>query len=102
MITIAKGVQEKETNYDANELASAWTKLAKADPEWVAQKKKWYEHDGGLMPIIPEGNWQQNKFVHTGMGKNILRHDAMIFELEPDDYVIVINAAPEVSDKNPT
>ena len=48
------------------------------------------------LPKIPEQS-QKNKLISQGLGTNVLRHDAMLFDLEPNDYTIVICASPSVS-----
>ena len=93
MISVMKGLQEKETNYDCNELTASCVKAAEPNSEWWTAEP---------LPIIP-GTARRNqypKLTPMPIGLNILRHGAMIFDLEPDDYVIVICAAPTVSAPN--
>ena len=92
MISVIKRDQDKETNYGDQELAMACVKVADENTHWASTEP---------LPTIPEGKYRQKKFVHQGLGKNAVRHDAMIFDLEPNDYIVVINATPDVSDKNP-
>ena len=86
MITVFKGLQEKATNYDYNELRTSCVKAAEHNQKWWTVEP---------VATIPEN--LGNKFVSIPIGGNGFRHDAWIFDLEPGDYVIVISAAPNVS-----
>ena len=88
MITVFKGLQDKETNYDDMELYRSCLKTGEPNQEWYAVEP---------LPTIPEK--ANTKFVSTPIGGNGFRHDAWIFDLEPDNYVIVISAAPKVRAK---
>ena len=86
MITVFKGLQEKATNYDYNELCTSCEKIAEPNQNWWSVEP---------LPAIPEE--KENKFLSRTVSG--FRHDAWIFDLEPDDYVIVISAAPKVRAK---
>ena len=88
MITVFKGLQEKATNYDYNELYTSCKKAAEPHQKWWTVEP---------VATIPEN--EGNKFVSMPIGGNGFRHDAWIFDLEPNDYVIVVSAAPNVSAK---
>ena len=86
MISVFKGVNKKETNYDHQELIDSCVNAVEPNQElWKAEP----------LPTIPET--VEEKFSPIEIGSNGFRHDAMIFDLEADDYVIVICAAPNVS-----
>ena len=86
MLSVFKGVKEKETNYDDQELIESCVNTVKPNQDWSKAEP---------FPTIPETI--EEKFSPIEIGLNGFRHDAMIFDLEADDYVIVICAAPNVS-----
>ena len=96
MISVFKGLQEKETNYDYNDLITNCLKTVEPSGEWN-EKTEWWKAEP--LPTIPESG-KRHKLLGPSIGTNVLRHNAMIFDLEPNDYVIVICAAPTVSARN--
>ena len=86
MISVFKGMKEKETNYDDQELIESCVNTVQPNQEWWKAEP---------LPTIPETDG--DKYSPIKIGSNGFRHDAMIFDLEADDYVIVICAAPNVS-----
>ena len=87
LISVIKGLSEKETNYTDQELIQGCVNTDPTNSDWWAAEP---------LPKIPEQS-QKNKLISQGLGTNVLRHDAMLFDLEPNDYTIVICASPSVS-----
>ena len=93
MIAVFKGLEEKETNYNDQELLRSCQKIVPKNTRLTAAEP---------LATIPEPHPKpenKSKCSAQGIGTNVLRHDAVLFDLEPNDYVIVICAAPDVSSK---
>ena len=86
LISVIKGLQEKQTNYTDQELIRGCVNTDPTNSDWWAVEP---------LPTIPEH--YEDKLTTQGLGTNVLRHNAMLFDLEPNDYTIVICASPSVS-----
>ena len=78
MLSVFKGVKEKETNYDDQELIESCVNTVKPNQDWSKAEP---------FPTIPETI--EEKFPPIEIGLNGFRHDAMIFDLEADDLDIL-------------